>query len=195
MQHQPAACIHHRQRVHRPGIYHHRSRRESNYRLPSRRHEYGPSQRCDGNRRHHHRHGIARWTGRHDPARQSVRRSGYSFYFRPQPGTPDVRRRRFAPLHRTSDLARRQRLRVGTDPRPHRPQRGRDPEDGECADYHPRRQGLLDDFGGLGGLALFTDLRWGRWQVYARLGWAFPSRWLLDNPHFSGFAGLGVDAF
>lgn len=59
----------------------------------------------------------------------------------------------------------------------------------------PRRQGLLNDFGGLGGLALFTDLRWGRWQVYARVGWAFPSRWLLDNPHFSGFAGLGVDAF
>ena len=59
----------------------------------------------------------------------------------------------------------------------------------------PRRQGLLDDFGGLGGIALFTDLRWGRWQVYARLGYAFPSRWLLDNPHFSGFVGLGVDAF
>ena len=59
----------------------------------------------------------------------------------------------------------------------------------------PRRQGLLDSFGGIGGLALFTDLRWGRWQVYARLGYAFPSRWLLDNPHFSGFIGLGVDAF
>ncbi len=59
----------------------------------------------------------------------------------------------------------------------------------------PRRQGLLDDYGGVGGLALFTDLRWGRWQVYARLGWAFPTQWLLDNPHFSGFVGLGVDAF
>ena len=59
----------------------------------------------------------------------------------------------------------------------------------------PRRQGQLSDFGGIGGLALFTDLRWGRWQVYARLGWAFPTRWLLDNPHFSGFVGLGVDAF
>jgi hypothetical protein len=59
----------------------------------------------------------------------------------------------------------------------------------------PRRQGLLDSFGGIGGLALFTDLRWGRWQVYARLGWAFPSQWLDDNPHFSGFVGLGVDAF
>ncbi len=59
----------------------------------------------------------------------------------------------------------------------------------------PRRQGLLDSFGGIGGLALFTDLRWGRWQVYARVGWAIPSQWLLDNPHFSGFVGLGVDAF
>lgn len=59
----------------------------------------------------------------------------------------------------------------------------------------PRRQGLLSDFGGIGGLALFTDLRWGRWQVYARVGWAFPTSWLLDNPHVSGFVGLGVDAF
>jgi len=59
----------------------------------------------------------------------------------------------------------------------------------------PRRQGRLDDFGGIGGLALFTDLRWGRWQVYGRFGWAFPSKWLLDNPHLSGFVGLGVDAF
>ncbi len=59
----------------------------------------------------------------------------------------------------------------------------------------PRRQGLLEDFGGLGGLALFTDLRWGRWQVYARLGYAFPSRWLIEKPNFSGFVGLGVDAF
>jgi hypothetical protein len=59
----------------------------------------------------------------------------------------------------------------------------------------PRRQGLLDSFGGIGGLALFTDLRWGRWQVYARAGWAFPTPWLLDKQHFSGFVGLGVDAF
>lgn len=59
----------------------------------------------------------------------------------------------------------------------------------------PRRQGQLDSFGGIGGLALFTDLRWGRWQVYARVGWAFPTSWLLDDPHLSGFVGLGVDAF
>jgi hypothetical protein len=59
----------------------------------------------------------------------------------------------------------------------------------------PRRQGLLNDYGGIGGLALFTDLRWGRWQVYARVGWAVPTQWLLDNPHLSAFAGLGVEAF
>lgn len=59
----------------------------------------------------------------------------------------------------------------------------------------PYRQGFLDEFGGIGGLALFTDLRWGRWQVYARVGWAFPTAWLVDNPHVSGFVGLGVDAF
>ncbi len=59
----------------------------------------------------------------------------------------------------------------------------------------PRREGLLDEFGGIGGLALFTDLRWGRWQLYARVGWAIPTGWLLDDPHVSGFVGLGVDAF
>jgi hypothetical protein len=59
----------------------------------------------------------------------------------------------------------------------------------------PRRLGALDSYGGTGGLALFTDLRWGRWQVYGRLGWAFPTQWLLDDPDFSGFVGLGVDAF
>ena len=59
----------------------------------------------------------------------------------------------------------------------------------------PRRQGALNSFGGIGGLALFTDLRWGRWQVYGRLGWAFPTAWLDQSPHFSGFLGLGVDAF
>jgi hypothetical protein len=59
----------------------------------------------------------------------------------------------------------------------------------------PRRQGLLDSFGGVGGVALFTDLRWGRWQVYARVGYAFPSPWLVRPPQFSGFVGLGVDVF
>jgi hypothetical protein len=59
----------------------------------------------------------------------------------------------------------------------------------------PYRQGSLNTFGGIGGLALFTDLRWGRWQVYARAGWAFPTAWLLKDPHFSAFLGLGVDAF
>lgn len=59
----------------------------------------------------------------------------------------------------------------------------------------PRREGRLSDYGGVGGVAVFTDLRWGRWQVYARVGYAFPSRWLLNPPAFSGFIGLGVDAF
>jgi len=59
----------------------------------------------------------------------------------------------------------------------------------------PLRQGLLNNYGGIGGLALFTDLRWGRWQVYARVGWAVPTKWLIDNPHLSGFVGVGVDAF
>jgi hypothetical protein len=59
----------------------------------------------------------------------------------------------------------------------------------------PRREGLLNNYGGIGGLALFTDLRWGPWQVYARVGWAVPAKWLMDNPHLSGFVGVGVDAF
>lgn len=80
-----------------------------------------------------------------------------------------------------------------------RPKRGKPQELGLLvaagAINDPRRQGALIDFGGLGGLALFTDLRWGRWQVYARLGYAFPSAWLAQTPNFSGFVGLGVDAF
>ena len=47
-------------------------------------------------------------------------------------------------------------------------------------------------------LALFTDLRWGRWQGYARLGWAVPSRWLLNDLHlsfgdFSVLEGISLD--
>ena len=81
-----------------------------------------------------------------------------------------------------------------------RPKRGKPQELGLLvsggAINDPRRQGSLSEFGGLGGLALFTDLRWDRWQVYARLGYAFPSAWLGANkPNFSGFIGLGVDAF
>ena len=59
----------------------------------------------------------------------------------------------------------------------------------------PFREGNLDRFGGIGGLALTTDLRWGIWQVYARLGWAFPTDWLVDEPYFSGLLGLGLNVF
>ncbi len=80
-----------------------------------------------------------------------------------------------------------------------RPKRGKPQELGLLvaggAINDPGRQGSLVEFGGIGGLALFTDLRWGRWQVYGRLGYAFPSAWLARTPNFSGFVGLGVDAF
>ncbi|MGB5812017.1 MAG: hypothetical protein WBG86_15885 [Polyangiales bacterium] len=59
----------------------------------------------------------------------------------------------------------------------------------------PFRQGDLSDFGGIGGLAVTTDLRWGIWQVYGRAGYGFPMDWLVDNPYFSILAGLGVNAF
>jgi hypothetical protein len=55
-----------------------------------------------------------------------------------------------------------------------------------------RRTGALSDFDGAGGAALFGDLRFGRWQVYARAGWAFPVAWLDDVPHVSAFAGVGA---
>ena len=57
-----------------------------------------------------------------------------------------------------------------------------------------RRIGALDTFGGAGGVAAFTDLRFGRWQVYARAGWAFPVAW-LPGTHVSVLAGLGVRLF
>jgi len=55
-----------------------------------------------------------------------------------------------------------------------------------------RRTGALSDFDGAGGAALFTDLRFGRWQVYVRAGWALPVAWLDDVPHVSAFAGVGA---
>lgn len=59
----------------------------------------------------------------------------------------------------------------------------------------PFRVGALKTFGGIGGVAITTDLRWGIWQVYARAGYAFPAEWMVDNPYFSALAGLGVNAF
>lgn len=55
-----------------------------------------------------------------------------------------------------------------------------------------RRAGALADFDGAGGAALFGDLRFGRWQVYARAGYAFPVAWLDGGPHVSAFAGVGA---
>lgn len=59
----------------------------------------------------------------------------------------------------------------------------------------PFRVGALKTFGGLGGVAITTDLRWGIWQVYVRAGYAFPANWMLDNPYFAAMGGLGVNAF
>ncbi|MDH3625358.1 MAG: hypothetical protein OEQ49_15940 [Myxococcales bacterium] len=59
----------------------------------------------------------------------------------------------------------------------------------------PFRVGDLKQFGGIGGVAITTDLRWGIWQVYARVGYAFPANWMVDNPYFAMMAGLGVNAF
>ena len=59
----------------------------------------------------------------------------------------------------------------------------------------PFRVGDLKKFGGIGGVAITTDLRWGIWQVYGRAGYAFPAAWMVDNPYFSVLVGLGVNAF
>ena len=54
-----------------------------------------------------------------------------------------------------------------------------------------RRVGALMDFDFAGGAAVFTDLRFGRWQVHARGGWAFPTAW-LEGPNLSAIVALGV---
>lgn len=59
----------------------------------------------------------------------------------------------------------------------------------------PFRTGNLDKFGGIGGVALITDLRWGPVSLYGRLGYAFPVDWLADEVFLSIFGGLGVDLF
>lgn len=59
----------------------------------------------------------------------------------------------------------------------------------------PFRVGALKKFGGLGGVAITTDLRFGIWQIYARVGYAFPANWMLDNPYIAAMGGLGVNAF
>ncbi len=57
-----------------------------------------------------------------------------------------------------------------------------------------RRVGALMSFDAAGGVALFTDLRFGRWTVHARGGWAFPSSW-LERPNVSALVALGVRLF
>ncbi len=59
----------------------------------------------------------------------------------------------------------------------------------------PFRTGDLGKFGGIGGVAITTDLRFGIVQVYGRVGYGFPTAWLNDNPYFSALVGLGIDVF
>ncbi|MEM7135826.1 MAG: hypothetical protein AAF500_04560 [Myxococcota bacterium] len=59
----------------------------------------------------------------------------------------------------------------------------------------PFRTGNLDSFGGIGGVAVMTDLRWGPVSLYARVGYAIPTNWLADEAFISVFGGIGVDAF
>lgn len=54
-----------------------------------------------------------------------------------------------------------------------------------------RRAGALMSFDFAGGAALFTDLRFGRWTVHARGGWAFPMAW-LERPNVSALLAIGV---
>ncbi len=58
-----------------------------------------------------------------------------------------------------------------------------------------RREGDLDRFGGTGGLSMFGDMRFGRVQVHARFGWAFPVSWLIGSPYLSALATVGVELF
>lgn len=55
----------------------------------------------------------------------------------------------------------------------------------------PGRTGS-DDFGVLGGGALFADLRFGRWQVDARVGAAVPTRWLEGDLNVGVLLGVGL---
>ena len=61
----------------------------------------------------------------------------------------------------------------------------------------PTLAGVLSlevSFDAAGGAALFTDLRFGRWNVHARGGWAFPTSW-LERPNVSALVALGVRLF
>lgn len=54
-----------------------------------------------------------------------------------------------------------------------------------------RRVGALDQFGGAAGTGVFADLRFGRFQLHARVGYAFPVVWLTAEPSVSGFLSVG----
>lgn len=61
-----------------------------------------------------------------------------------------------------------------------------------------RRVGALGRFGGTGGIALFSDLRFGtaqQYQVNLHFSYGFPVQWLLDNPYLAGLVAFGVSVF
>jgi len=60
------------------------------------------------------------------------------------------------------------------------------------------REGALASYGGVGGVALFADLRFGkggRYQINAHLSYAFPVVWLLDPPYVAGLVAFGASLF
>jgi hypothetical protein len=57
------------------------------------------------------------------------------------------------------------------------------------------RDGDLRSFGGAGGAAIFSDLRFGPVQIHLRFGASFPADWQADPPHLSMFAALGSRLF
>lgn len=62
------------------------------------------------------------------------------------------------------------------------------------ADLRRVTEGELEDGDGIDavtGLGLFGDFRFDTWQVDARLGWALPSTYFKDNPHFSLWLSVG----
>lgn len=58
-----------------------------------------------------------------------------------------------------------------------------------------RRVGALETFYGVGGTALFADLRFGIFQGHVRVGYALPGAWQADPPHLGALAAVGVRLF
>ncbi len=63
---------------------------------------------------------------------------------------------------------------------------------GAFNDIH--RRGELMTFSGAGGVAAFTDLRFGRWNVHVRAGYGFPSEG-VEAPRVSALVALGARLF